>query len=116
MKSRDYRDYLHDILEAIVDIESFISNFSYEDFIHDKKTVNAVIRSIEVIGEAAKNIPDTVKTEYSVLPWKRMTGMRDKLIHGYFGVDTKTLYKAAKEDIPPLKASIEKMLKEQEKP
>jgi uncharacterized protein with HEPN domain len=116
MKSRDYRDYLHDILEAIVDIESFISNFSYEDFIHDKKTVNAVIRSIEVIGEAAKNIPDAVKTEYSVLPWKRMTGMRDKLIHGYFGVDTKTLYKAAKEDIPPLKASIEKMLKEQEKP
>ncbi len=114
MKTRDYRDFLHDILDAITDIESFIDDLSYDEFVTDRKTLNAVIRSIEVIGEAAKNIPDTIKAEYKGLPWKRMAGMRDKLIHGYFGIDTKTLYKAAKDDIPPLKASIQIMLKEQE--
>lgn len=115
MKSRDYKDFLHDILDAINDVESFIDDLSYTEFVNDRKTLNAVIRSIEVIGEATKNIPDRIKADYKDLPWKLMSGMRDKLIHGYFGVDTKTLYKAAKDDIPPLKASIQKMLKEQEK-
>jgi uncharacterized protein with HEPN domain len=112
MKSRDYRDFLNDILEAIADIETFINDLSYEEFAKDRKTLNAVVRSLEVIGEAAKNIPDKIKTEYTDVPWKRMTGMRDKLIHGYFGVNTKTLYKAAKDDIPPLKEPIDKILKE----
>ncbi len=112
MSNRDYRDFLHDILEAIEDIDSFIDDLSYEDFVNDRKTLNAVMRSIEVIGEAAKNIPDQIKAEYKDVPWKRMTGMRDKLIHGYFGVDTKTLYRTVKEDIPPLKAPIQKILKE----
>ena len=112
MKSRDYRDFLHDILEAIIDIETFIDDLSYEEFVKDRKTLNAIVRSIEVIGEATKNIPDKIKTEYTNLPWKRMAGMRDKLIHGYFGVDTKTLYKTAKDDIPPLKELIDKILKE----
>ncbi len=115
MKSRDYRDFLQDILTAITDIENFIDGFSYDEFVRDKKTLNAVIRSIEIIGEATKNIPDTLKTQYGDLPWKRMAGMRDKLIHGYFGIDTKTLYKTAKEDIPPLKTPLQKILKEQEK-
>ncbi len=113
MKSRDHRDFLQDILDAITDIENFIDNVSYEEFVEDRKTLNAVIWSIGVIGEAAKNIPDKIKTEHKDIPWKRMAGMRDKLIHGYFGVDTKTLYKTAKEDIPPLKTPIQKMLKEQ---
>lgn len=114
MNSRDYKDFLHDILDAINDIEIFIDDLSYTEFVKDRKTLNAVIRSIEVIGEATKNIPDRIKADYKDLPWKRMSGMRDKLIHGYFGVDTKTLYKAAKDDIPPLKASIQKILKDQE--
>lgn len=115
MKSRDCRDFLQDILDAITDIESFIGDLSYDEFVKDKKTLNAVIRSIEVIGEATKNIPDKIKAKYKEIPWKRMAGTRDKLIHSYFGIDTKTLYKAAKEDIPPLKTLIQKMTKEQEK-
>lgn len=115
MKIRDYRDFLHDILDAINDVESFIDDLSYDEFIKDRKTLNAVIRSIEVIGEATKNLPDPIKEKYANIPWNRMAGMRDKLIHGYFGIDTKTLYKAAKEDIPPLKASIHDILKEEEK-
>jgi uncharacterized protein with HEPN domain len=115
MKRRDYRDYLQDILDAVNDIENFVGNMSYEDFSKDRKTLNAVVRSIEIIGEAAKNIPDALKAKYKELPWKQMTGMRDKLIHAYFGVDVETLWKAVKENIPPLKKAIQKMLKDQEK-
>ncbi len=112
MKNRDYRDYLQDILDAVDDIESFVDDMTYEAFIKDRKTLNAVVRSIEIIGEASKNIPETMKTKYKELPWKQMTGMRDKLIHAYFGIDTETLWKAVKENIPPLKKAIQKILKE----
>lgn len=112
MKNRDYRDYLQDILDAVNDIESFVDDMTYEAFIKDRKTLNAVVRSIEIIGEASKNIPETMKTKYKELPWKQMAGMRDKLIHAYFGIDTETLWKAVKENIPPLKKAIQKILKE----
>lgn len=112
MKRRDYRDYLQDILDAVNDIESFVGNMSYEDFKKDKKTLNAVVRSIEIIGEASKNIPGALKAKHKELPWKRMIGMRDKLVHAYFGVDVEILWKAIKEDIPPLRKSIQKMLKD----
>jgi uncharacterized protein with HEPN domain len=115
MKARDFRDYLQDILDAIDDVESFVGDMTYDEFVRDKKTLNAVVRSIEVIGEATKNIPEPIKAKYPMLPWKQMAGMRDKLIHGYFGIDTETIYKAAKTNILQLKAPIEKMLKEQEK-
>jgi len=115
MKSRDYRDYLQDILDAVNDIESFVDGMTYEEFIKDRKTLNAVVRSIEIIGEASKNIPETLKANCKELPWKQMAGMRDKLIHAYFGVDVETLWKAVKENIPPLKKAIQKMLKDQEK-
>ena len=115
MKRRDYRDYLQDILDAVKDIENFVDDMSFEQFEKDRKTLNAVVRSIEVIGEASKKIPSSLRTKYETLPWKKMTGMRDKLIHAYFGVDTETLWKTVKDDIPPLKQLIQKMLKDQEK-
>jgi uncharacterized protein with HEPN domain len=114
MKVRDYRDYIHDILDAINDIENFLVDLSFDEFTKDRKTFNAVVRSIEIIGEASKNIPETIKAKYKELPWKQMAGMRDKLIHAYFGVDRETLWKAAKNNIPPLKKPIEKMLEEEE--
>ena len=107
--------YLQDILDAVNDIESFVDDMTYEEFIKDRKTLNAVVRSIEIIGEASKNIPETIKAKNKELPWKQMAGMRDKLIHAYFGIDTETLWKTAKDNIPPLKKSIQKMLKDQEK-
>ncbi len=115
MKARDYRDYLQDIFDAVNDIENFVNNMTYEEFIKDRKTLNAVVRSIEIIGEASKNIPETMKAKYKELPWKQMAGMRDKLIHAYFGVDVETLWKAVKENIPPLRQSIQQMLKDLEK-
>jgi uncharacterized protein with HEPN domain len=115
MRARDYRDYLQDILEAVDDIENFVDNMTYEQFVKDRKTLNAIVRSIEIIGEASKNIPESMKAKYKELPWKQMAGMRDKLIHAYFGLDLETLWKAVTENIPPLKKSIQKILKDQEK-
>jgi len=87
---------------------------SYEDFIQDPKTVFAVVRAIEIIGEAVKNIPDNVREKYPEIPWKGMAGMRDKVIHEYFGVDMKVVWDTVKKRIPKIKPLFEKMLKDLE--
>jgi uncharacterized protein with HEPN domain len=110
MKKRDYRDYIKDILDSIIDIENFIKGMSFEEFKRDKKTIYAVVRSIEVIGEATKKIPKTLKDKHPEIPWKKMAGMRDRLIHEYFGIDVEILWKTATEDIPPLKQPIQNIL------
>jgi len=115
MKRRDYRDYIKDVLDSVNDIESFIRDMSFEDFKRDRKTINAVVRSIEVIGEATKKIPKTLKDKHREVPWKKMSGMRDKLIHEYFGVDVEILWKTANDDIPPLKQLVQNILKSLEK-
>lgn len=111
MKRRECRDYLHDIVEAVNDVESFVDDMTFEQFKKDRKTLNAVVRSIEIIGEASKNIPINLREKYTEIPWKKMIGMRDKVIHGYFGVDVKTLWDTVKDDVPPLKQLVQKMLK-----
>jgi uncharacterized protein with HEPN domain len=108
-------DYLRDILNAVDEVESFVKGMDFEEFVKDRKTLNAVVRSIEIIGEASKHIPASLREKYAELPWKEITGMRDKLIHGYFGMDYETIWKAAKEDVPSLKKVVRRMLKEQEK-
>jgi uncharacterized protein with HEPN domain len=115
MKRREYRDYLQDVLDSIDDVASFIGGMSFEEFKKDRKTINAVVRSIEVIGEASKRIPRGLKAKYKGVPWREMAGMRDKLIHEYFGVDVEILWKTAKDDIPPLKNVIQDMMKSLEK-
>ncbi|MDP1854286.1 MAG: DUF86 domain-containing protein [Candidatus Omnitrophota bacterium] len=111
MKKRDYRDYIKDILVSTNEINSFIEGMDFNDFAKDKKTINAVVRSIEVIGEAAKNIPVALRHRYPDIPWKKMSGMRNKLIHEYFGVDVEILWKTVKEEIPILAHSIKEVLK-----
>ena len=110
MSTRDYGDYLQDIVTSIADIETFVGDMTLEDFAGDKKTINAVIRSIEIIGEATKKIPKSIRDKHSSIPWKKMAGMRDKVIHEYFGVDFAILWKTAKEDIPSLKSPIQNVL------
>ena len=108
-KNRQIDDYLSDMSEAINDIANFVDNLSYEDFIADKKTTNAVIRSLEVLGEATKNIPTPMRNQYPDIPWSQMAGMRDVLIHNYMGVDLMTVWKVIKERLPDLQSKIEKI-------
>ena len=80
---RDPTLYLKDILEAMEAIERFVEGMEFEDFKMDDKTSSAVIRKFEIIGEATKNVPETIKQKYPIIPWREMAGMRDKLIHFY---------------------------------
>jgi len=111
---KEYRDYIEDILSSILKIEQFIDELTFEDFKNDDKTVFAVIRALEIIGEAAKKIPQPLKDKYPQIPWREISGMRDKLIHGYFGVDLRVVWDTIKIDIPDLKPLINKMLDELE--
>jgi len=103
---RIYLDYLNDILDSILKISRFIEDMSFDEFQTDEKTQYAVIRALEIIGEASKKIPSEIKERSPDIPWREMTGMRDKLIHDYFGVDAEVVWKTAAEDILSLEKSI----------
>ncbi|WP_457753269.1 HepT-like ribonuclease domain-containing protein [Thermococcus sp.] len=100
---RDYEDYLNNIIEAINLIEEFTEGMEFEDFQRDRKTQFAVIRALEIIGEATKNIAAEFQYKHPEVPWSEMARMRDKLIHAYFGVDLRVVWRTVKEDIPLLK-------------
>jgi uncharacterized protein with HEPN domain len=109
---REYRLYLSDILAAIDSIESFIAGVDLDAFQADDKTASAVIRKLEIIGEAAKQVPEDIRSSYSEVPWKEMAGMRDRLIHAYMGVNFRLLWKTIKEDLPLTKTLVRKILEE----
>ncbi len=109
-KDRISIDYLNDILDSIIKIKTFLKDMDYPVFQEDVKTQYAVIRALEIIGEASKKIPQEVKDNYSWIPWRFMAGMRDKLIHDYFGVDTQVVWNTATEDILKLEEEIKNMV------
>ncbi len=111
---RDYTLFIKDILDAIDRIEEFIGNMEYGEFIQDDKTSTAVVKKIEIIGEAIKNIPRDVRVEYRAIPWKDIVGMRNKITHNYFKIDYEIVWNVVKEKLPVLKIQIKQVMKEME--
>jgi uncharacterized protein with HEPN domain len=110
VEERDPIDFLMDILDSIEKIENFVEGYDFEEFSRDAKTIYAVVRALEIIGEATKNLPNSLKVEHPEVPWRDMAGFRDKVVHGYFGVDLEVIWDTAVDDAPSLKPLIAKIL------
>jgi uncharacterized protein with HEPN domain len=107
--------YLQDILTHIALADSFLSGKTFDEFALDTKDQYAVIRCIEIIGEAVKNVPPSMRDRYPDIPWKALAGMRDKVIHSYFGVSVKTIWLTVTEDFPGIQKQIQQIFIEVEK-
>lgn len=107
---RNIAIYIRDILNNMELAEGFVKGMTYEEFVSDTKTNHAVIRCIEIMGEAAKHVPEDVRQKYPEIPWKDIAGMRDKIIHLYFKVSLEKVWLVLKEDIPKLKPLIKKVI------
>ena len=102
--------YLKHIWDAVLNIEKFTKGFDYKKFSTNKLVQNGVIRELEIIGEATKRLSADFKRSYKDVPWKDIAGMRDKLIHDYFGTDIRVVWQTVKQDLPELKKEIKDLL------
>lgn len=109
MSKREIELYLVDILESIKKIQKYTEGMSFEDFKGDEKTIEAVIRNFEVIGEAVFHLPAEIKKDHKDVPWRDISDMRNKLIHEYFGIDEEIIWKTIQDDLEPLGQKIEKI-------
>jgi uncharacterized protein with HEPN domain len=109
---RDYKVYLEDMLEAIANVEEYVGGMPRQDFERDKKTLHAVVRNLEVIGEAVKGVPSDVLDRHPQIPWQRIAGLRDILIHHYFGIDIDIVWDIVQNKLPELKEQVQAIPKQ----
>ena len=112
-ENREFLDYLEDMLNALSRIEEYTHDIEYEDFINSHLIQDGIIRQLEILGEASKRIPVSVRDRHPEIPWRAMAGMRDKMIHEYAGVDMDVVWKVATVNIPEDKQKIMKILEEE---
>ncbi|MDD2922536.1 MAG: DUF86 domain-containing protein [Anaerolineales bacterium] len=115
MTSRVYIDYLRDMLENANRALLFIEDMDYESFSKDEKTVYAVIRAVEIIGEATRNIPEEIRAKYPEIPWRDAADMRNKLVHRYFGINLEVIWQTLNDDLPMLAATLQEIIRREEK-
>jgi uncharacterized protein with HEPN domain len=111
-RKRDVIDYLQHIAEAATHARSFVVGLDFDAFTSDTRTNYAVVRALEVVGEAAKLVPDAIRVATPEVPWRDMAAMRDKLIHGYADIDLEVVWKTVQEDLPVLAPRIQRVLAE----
>lgn len=114
MSKRDWRLFVEDILESIELIETYVEGMQFEDFQVDRKTIDAVVRNFEIIGEASRNVPEEIRNRYPDIDWKGMIGLRNRIAHEYFGLDVSIIWFIIKQELTLLKAKVEKVLKEKD--
>ncbi len=107
---REYADYLRDILETAEKARQFVAGINYDEFTANDEKIFAVTRALEIIGEAARGIPEDIRGRYPQIPWRSVAGTRDKLIHGYFEVDPSRVWETVQNDLPPLILVVKQML------
>lgn len=110
--TRSYQDYLNDILDAAAKAQDWVKGIGIEDFVTNQEKVYATTRALEIIGEAARHIPQDIRDQYSEVPWSDMIGMRNVVTHGYFGVSSEVIWRTIQEDLPALVTTIEGMIAE----
>ncbi|MCA1794895.1 MAG: DUF86 domain-containing protein [Desulfotignum sp.] len=109
MSHRDWKFRLDDIVEALDRIFEYVQGMDYDSWGKDRKTIDAVVRNLEIIGEAAANVPENIQNQFTEVPWYQMKGMRNILIHEYFGLDIEVIWKTIQDDLPFLKEKIKEL-------
>jgi uncharacterized protein with HEPN domain len=109
---RDYKVFLEDMRDAIVKIRRYTSGLELKAFADDEKTVDAVVRNLEVLGEAAKSVPEDVRSRHTQIDWRRVTDLRNILIHQYFAVDVEIIWDIVQNKLPDLERQVRQMLAE----
>jgi uncharacterized protein with HEPN domain len=112
MSKRDWTLFLQDMLDIIGKIGQYTSGMSFQDFLQDSRTQDAVVRNLEVLGEATRRIPPDIRERYPEIPWAQIVGLRNRLIHGYFLVDYGIVWEIVQNELPPLREKLEQIARE----
>ncbi len=106
MSRRTYPLLIEDIWEAVEKIERYVSGIDHDSFLNDEKTLDSVVRNLEIIGEAASRLPKTFKTQHSEIEWVKIIGLRHRIVHDYFNIDVEIVWQIIQEDLPVFKSNL----------
>jgi uncharacterized protein with HEPN domain len=112
LRFRDWRFRVRDILDAVRAIERYTEGMTFEEFAADARTIDAVVRNLMTIGESTRWIPEPIKDAHREVPWRTLRGVRNVVVHEYFGVDSEILWESVRSDLPPLAPKLEAILQD----